>query len=218
MKKNFKGLSLIVVIMLLMCTSLLSGCVNIILPERQIKTNKLTYYTNEEIFVTAIGDETNWVGVYKVADNIKEVDCIRWYRIDQNNFISGSTYSLQRDAYFNETREEYINFPAGAYKAILFDVENNIKEISPFVVVREKLPTPEAPTKLEYNVFDIDSGLANGEVKVFYQNDSYASDFVLYWANDEGILENHTNLATFRVNGNPTIFIITDIFLAKNFI
>lgn len=206
MKVKLKSLCAGAVVLLLLCLCCLSGCVNIILPERQIKTNKAKYYTNEEILITAKGDNSNWVGVYKVTDNVKEVESIRWYWVNRDGFVSGNTYSLQRVATFNQSRQAFRNFPAGAYNAILFDGENNIKEIAPFVVVKDKLQTPKSPTKIEYNISNPSSGLANGEVKVYLQSGYHASDIMLYWANEKGILSDYTNLATFRVNGNPTTF------------
>ena len=74
MKTFLKGFSVAAVLMLVMCTSLLSGCVNIIFPERQIKTNKAKYYTNEEILITAKGDENCRVGVYRVTDDVYNVE------------------------------------------------------------------------------------------------------------------------------------------------
>ena len=206
MKTFLKGFSVAAVLMLVMCTSLLSGCVNIIFPERQIKTNKAKYYTNEEILITAKGDENCRVGVYRVTDDVYNVEAIRQYWVNREGFISGNTYSLQRAAKVNESRQAFRNFPAGAYNAILFDGENNIKEMAPFVVIKDTLQVPLAPTKLTYNINDPNSGLANGEVKVYFESNYHASDVMLYWANEKGILNDYTNLATFRVTENPTTF------------
>ena len=103
MKTFLKGFSVAAVLMLVMCTSLLSGCVNIIFPERQIKTNKAKYYTNEEILITAKGDENCRVGVYRVTDDVYNVEAIRQYWVNREGFISGNTYSLQRAGKLSET-------------------------------------------------------------------------------------------------------------------
>ena len=212
MKTFIKNVCCGAIILLLACVTLFAGC-EFNPKNRKLVTNKNEYYSNEEILITAKGNENNWVGVYRLTDDTTSVEAIRWYWVNKNGYVSGTPYSLQRAATYNESRQAFRNFPAGTYKAMLFEGEGEnkiIKEMKVFTVKKEKLSAPEAPTDLQYKIYNPESGLANGKVKVYFEDDFMATDVMLYWANEQGVLENYTNLATFRVTSNPVSFEMYD--------
>lgn len=209
MKRKFSGVCVIACAFLLACVCLLSGCANIILPERQIKTNKFKYYSNEEILITARGEDGFRVGIYKLTENVYDNEAIRQYFIG-DKFVSGETYGLQSCIEPNPNRMDVANLPAGAYSAVLFDRENKIREITPFFVSGEQLRVPDAPTGLSYTPSDKTSGLAAGEVKVYFDSNYHAEEVALYWAGENGIMPDMEAIATVKVTSNPTTIVIKD--------
>lgn len=172
-----------------------------------LSTNKTEYLTGEEIYVTAKGDGDSWVGVYRAKDNLKTVESIRWYNVAKNGFISNQSYGLQHSATYNASRELFRNFPAGDYKAVLFkdNTNKNIAKVVNFKVKNVKIGTPSAPTKIEYTLNNSSDGLADGKLTISFDKAYTASEAILYWANDEGILTDYASLAPIKVVNNPTV-------------
>lgn len=173
-----------------------------------LSTNKFEYLSGEEIYVTAKGSGDAWVGIYRANDNINSVESIRWYYVAKNGYLSEKSYGLQHSATFNASRELFRNFPAGEYKVVLFK-DNSKNSIAKTVKIRVKntrIETPAAPSKIEYTLKNATGGLADGTLTIFFEQEFTASEVILYWADDEGVLENYTSLAPIKILGNPTVF------------
>lgn len=94
--------------------------------------NKYVFNVGDAIKVTATGSGDAWVGIYRADDkvNINEeggTESIYWYYVNKDyngsSHKSGTTYDI-KSGFFNETRSEYRNLPAGEYKVVLFSDDN----------------------------------------------------------------------------------------------
>lgn len=172
-----------------------------------LSANKFEYLSGEEVYVKAKGEGDAWVGVYRENEDINSIDSIRWYYVARDGYTSDKTYGLQHSAIYNETRQAFRNFPAGNYKIILFgdNSKSNVKETVKIKVSKTKIGLPEAPFKVEYTLKNLTDGLADGQLKIYF-DDFIATEVVAYWADDEGVLSNYTSLAPFTVTKNPATF------------
>lgn len=200
---KIKNISCIVLILLLLIVSGPFGCGSID-SNFQVSTNKTEYYKDEEILVTAKGVDNFWVGVYRESDNIWNKEPISLCHYNQNGFISGQTYSVQKS--FTKTDRPFQNFPQGEYKVIIFDQNNEQKNSCNFSIKDISVEVPEAPKYISYSIDDQTSGLANGSVTIEFEKGYQATDVVLYWANENGVLGNYTSLAPFHITSNPFTF------------
>ena len=171
-----------------------------------LTVSKSTYMSGEEIVVTASGDEDDWVGVYRKNDDPEALDPIAKYPVYSGGFLSGQSYVIQRSATFSESRQLFKNFPAVGYKVILFGSEgtSNILKTEYFSVGKEALTLPVAPTKMKYEQACVGSGLADGVLTVEFPSENFnATELLLYWADENGILQNYTSLAKVKISSNP---------------
>lgn len=167
--------------------------------------SKSVYKSGEEIVVTATGDDDDWVGVYRENDNVSDVDPICSYNVYADGFLSGQSYVLQRSAKFYASRQALKNFPALKYKVVLFGGAgtSNAVKTEYFSVSTDPLTEPIAPTSGVYDDSTVD-GLADGTLTVNFDEDNFnATELLMYWANDDGILQDWTALAKVKVSGNP---------------
>lgn len=162
-----------------------------------LNTNKAEYLNGEEIYVSAKGEGTAWVGLYRASDDIANSQSIRWYYVARDGFVSGQTYAFKKITHVNESRQALRNVPQGKYVLVLFSDESSKTRLSTvkFSVAAEKLSLPSAPQKMEYVPSNSASGLADGKLTVTFGEKHCAEEMVLYWANDSGILPDYTSLA-----------------------
>ncbi len=199
------SLSIILVVGLLIPIFLLTNSCNANKNSSMV-VSKSKYMQGEEIVVTASGDSDEWVGIYREKDNEKKIEPICQYPVYKDGFLSGQSYILQRSARFNESRNLFKNFPAVKYKAVLFGTAgtNKILKTEYFAVENTPLTSPTEPQNITYKQNFLGSGLADGSLKVeFDENNFNATELLLYWADDSGILEDWTSLAKVKVSSNP---------------
>ena len=171
-----------------------------------LTVSKSTYMTGEEIVVTATGDDDDWVGVYRLSDDPANIDPIAKYPVYSGGFISGQSYIIQRSATFSDNRQLFKNFPAVKYKVILFgsDGTRNILKTENFSVDKNALTLPASPTKMKYEQSCAGSGLADGVLTVEFPSENFnATELLLYWADENGILQDYTSLAKVKISSNP---------------
>lgn len=176
---------------------------------KELFTNKSEYLTNENIFIKAYASNKEaWVGLYRKDDQIeyekdgvkKTTDSIRWYYVNDNNHSSGEEYSIQHYGTLNESRKAFENLPAGYYKVVLFEKDYKIKEQVDIKITTKKLKRPDAPISATYTLKK-NNGFADGTISLNFDKDNfYATDVIMYWANEDGILENYTSLAKMKVS------------------
>lgn len=177
--------------------------------EPALTVSKPLYATGEEIVVTANGDDDDWVGIYREKDDVGAVDPIARYSVHSNGYLSGLSYIVQRSAKFSDSRKAFWNFPAVKYKVVLFGSEGtkNVLSTVHFEVSSDALKAPVAPAQMTYTQSRPGTGLADGELKVEFDPNTFnASELVLYWADDNGPLSDWTALATAKVSSNPFVY------------
>lgn len=168
--------------------------------------SKSEYASGEEIVLTAIGDDDDWVGVYREKDDVNTLDPIARYPVHNSGYLSGLSYVVQRSATFSESRKALKNFPAVKYKAVLFGSAgtSEVVSVKNFSVNSKSLTLPSAPTSLVYDQANPNSGLADGVLTVtFDENNFNATELLLFWADENGELQNWTSLAKTKISSNP---------------
>ena len=194
-------LTVIFVIFLLFSSVLLVGCKK---NDVSLFVSKSKYMLGEEIVVTATGNNDEWVGVYREKDDVSKVDPICKYPVFSEGFLSGQSYVLQRSAKFSESRKAFKNFPAVKYKTILFDKTNKILKTELFSVENKSLTKPVEPKSITYTQKYAGSGLADGILKVEFDKNTFnATELLLYWANESGVLDDWTMLSKVKISSNP---------------
>lgn len=173
-----------------------------------VKCNKKLYYDGEEIYISAEGDGDAWVGVYRDGDDVKKVEPVYRYNVAKNGFISGATYALKKAATNSSSRQALRNLPRGKYKVVLFEDSstNKTKSTSSFTVKTEKIKAAIAPTSIEYKLENATDGMADGTLTLNLSNDNCTEEVVLYWADDDGVLDGYTSLAPFFVTDSKMTF------------
>lgn len=164
-----------------------------------LNVNKKQYLLGEEIYVTAKGEGDAWVGCFFADDMSKKY--VKWYYVARNGFISGETYALIRSAFTPERYENLKTLPAGQYTLKLFADYNGYITLSTvdIEILDEELTKPQAPAQLQYKLDNVADGLADGTLRVTFDEDYCADELVLYWGNADGPLSDYTAMATFTV-------------------
>ena len=99
--------------------------------QKKLSTNKETYLDGENIYVTAYGEEEQWVGLYLKDDDVTKVTSIYWYYTKDQ---SGKPVDIKTTT-ANSSRKDYVSLPAGEYKLVLFaDSGYNISETCYFTI------------------------------------------------------------------------------------
>ena len=96
--------------------------------EKNISTDKDIYVEGEDIWVTAIGDKADWVGIYKEDDKVDAISdggipSIYWYTVNEGAYKSGEAVSLRETHKATERPDwdDVKNLPAGNYKVVLLE-------------------------------------------------------------------------------------------------
>ncbi|MBP3384298.1 MAG: cell wall-binding repeat-containing protein [Firmicutes bacterium] len=91
--------------------------------QRSLVTNKETYSADEQILTTAVGYESDVVGLYKATDDVSKVDPIYSYTIGSGSGTistkSGGTYDLLAYGTISSSRSADAQLKAGDYKVVL---------------------------------------------------------------------------------------------------
>ena len=177
-----------------------------------LTTDKTTYVRGEPIKISAASDNASgkdWVGI---APKDLYVGTIRWdYLKDITGDYDITAASNQAS---NETLKPYMNFPEGEYTIYLIENDKTLKKAKEggyilasvdIVIERDPNATLKAPLSASYDIADASSGLADGTLTVNLPENHYANDIYMWWANDEGILEDYTRLARFKVDSFDTL-------------
>lgn len=174
--------------------------------DNDLIVSKTEYASGEEIVLTAIGGDDDWVGVYREKDDVNALEPIASYPVNDKGYLSGLSYVVQRSATFSENRKALKNFPSVKYKAVLFGSEgtSEILSVKNFSVSSNALTVPSAPTSLVYEQTSPDSGLADGVLTVTFDPSNFnATELLLFWADENGELQNWTSLAKAKISSNP---------------
>ncbi len=165
---------------------------------QRLAINKDCYYEWEEILVTVVApnDSTEkgwWVGLYAEADVPSETQSIYWYYAKDERHINGKQYNLVETSFFNTTREEFKNVPAGKYKIILFDENSTIMmqinfEVERHIVEEKGTLSIEKTTFSEGETIMVtatrpESALAAYWVGLYVADDDVESTKSIYWYN-----------------------------------
>ena len=91
--------------------------------ERTLKTDKDSYGANEPILVTATGDVGDYVGLYKVSDDVNKAEAIYSYPVQGSTgavkYRSGKTYDLIAYGEVSLFRNDEAALKAGDYQLVL---------------------------------------------------------------------------------------------------
>lgn len=177
--------------------------------------NKTEFLRNEEIYVSAeqVGDQNTWYGLFRESDKIDgSVQAIRWQYVNRGGYFENTYYGLQHSTVVSDSRIRFANIPAGNYKIVLYarDDYKIACDICHIKVLSESIAKPQAPLSLTYTLKNPTDGLAEGEVGVTFDENSPASELIMYWANEDGVLQNYTALATVKITGLTQTIQMTD--------
>ena len=187
-----------------------------------ISVNKTRYEVGEPIWITAIGaDSKDWIGI-AVRDSREAT--IRWYYIDDAG--NGVPYDVRTAPNVGGNLGALSTLPAGLYTIYLVERDQYLKNDFTFSVnvaigdvedtengktvggTNENPDVPsisQAPESAIFTPGVLGEYGASVSVTMSYGITS-GYDIVMYWANENGVLEGYTALAKFKVNGETTTF------------
>lgn len=169
-----------------------------------LSLSKKEYLRYEDVVVKARGDSKAWVGIYRDIDVVGEVESIYWYYVSDATHTSGESYAIQHYGNFNSSRSTLKGLPPTTYKIVYFSKDYEVADQITFKIKASKLPKPQAPTEATYSLNGLTSGLASGTLSVTFAEDSYATDLVMYWANEDGVLSDYEALSKEKVKAGST--------------
>ena len=168
-----------------------------IVTEKTLSTDKTTYTAGEAIQVTAEGDQSDWVAIYKKDDIIGAVEdggieSIYWYYVCKEGNVSGQPVNIRKGT-ANTTRTDWDavkDLPAGEYKIVLLDNGGYdvLKQVN--ISIEEKEPDPQekalSTDKLTYTVGESIQVTATGDnkdwVAIYKAEDTIGSSVPsIYW-------------------------------------
>ncbi len=171
----------------------------------KLNVPKYVYEYDEPILISAIGSGENYVGIYFPDDPYS----LRWVYIDatkENGVGSGVEFDIKTAGFDGSNSCQ--TFPVGEYEIKLKPNDNlaatawvKIKIVPP-----ADAPVPEKPVSATYEIKNPGSGYAEGTLTVTVSETEVAKNIVPYWANENGILEEYTALAKFKVKGTENVF------------
>lgn len=184
-----------------------------------VRMDKTSYVTGENIIVTATGDSSTWVGLYKVGDKYGSgtgtVTSIFWYYVNRpdNGQLSGMPTVLQSQYHNNSSSNSAMELEPGEYILYLFDGSGgndyNVADSITFQVEGNKV---DPLLSIQYKLDDATDGFANGVVTIKKDlKNTAATSCVMYWADENGEpLEGYTALAKFKLTGPITTHRMTE--------
>lgn len=180
--------------------------------EPKLSTNKTTYTPGEAILVSASSDNSSgkdWIGI--APKGLTTGGTIAWEYINKIGESYDITSAPNRGS--ADVLTPYLNFPEGEYVVYLIPDDLSLSkareqgrilasvEIS---IVADPNASLKAPLAVSYELDNATSGLADGTLAITLPEAHYADDIYMWWANEEGILEDYTRLARFKVPSRET--------------
>ncbi|MDR1692205.1 MAG: hypothetical protein LBR72_02515 [Oscillospiraceae bacterium] len=111
-----------------------------------LATDKTAYTVGEEILVTAVGSDKDWVGLYVAGEVPSGPESIWWYYVAGDGNTSGTAKPLQKAEYSNPSRADLHGIPAGEYTVFLCANDGYEVLSSVNITVSEASAEPAAPT------------------------------------------------------------------------
>jgi hypothetical protein len=180
--------------------------------EATLTTDKDVYVAGEPILVSASSDNaagTDWVGI--APKGIFSGGALAWEYVRN----IGKSYDITKSPNGSSSGiiASYKNYPAGEYVVYLIANDKSLtRAIGTDAVIAQKeikiVPKNstllKAPTAVTYEIDDATSGLADGTLKITLPANHNADDIYMWWANEDGKLEDYTRLARFKVPSKAT--------------
>ena len=205
-----RSISAAIVIALLLGTAL--AIIPASAAEPKLSTNKTTYTLGEAILVSASSDNAkgkDWIGI--APKELTTGGTIAWEYVSK--IVENYDITCAPNRGSNDVLAPYMNFPAGDYVVYLIPDDLTLSkardqgkilasvEIS---IVDDPNASLKSPTAVTYELDDATSGLADGTLTITLPESHYADDIYMWWANEDGILEDYTRLARFKVPSRET--------------
>ncbi len=160
--------------------------------ERTLNVDKTEVSTDDELNVTATGDEGDTVGLYKSTDNVDTVDPILYYPVrgEQNNikYKSGATYNIFARGFISYSRYNDAKLPTGSYKIVL---TYSGKQITKYVSITKgsKIGSTEDSLSINKEVYargeDVvvtaTGNRSNSWVGLYADSDTPKSQVSIFW-------------------------------------
>lgn len=168
-------------------------------------TDKEQYTQGEPVLITAQGSGKDWVGIYHKEDVLQSVPSILWYYVAAEGNQSGTAKNIF-NAEHNNNRGNLATLPAGDY--IIYLLENDGYNVLDMVeiTITEESSSPgtqdtdiPAPKKVDYKSDKIEITAGDGTFPYHYE---------IYWADENGPLDDYTMLAKVEFSDEVTEFVI----------
>ncbi len=151
-----------------------------------LSTDKLEYAVGENIYVTATGTGTDWVGIYKMGENPGgEMQSIYWYYVAD---VSGKAYNIKEATYKNDSRSDYFGLPTGNYTIYL--CSNDSYTVIESIDIEITANVIDAKIDAEYTPSTDIMYRADGKLCITY-NGTRPSGYSVYWANNRGAISGY---------------------------
>lgn len=184
--------------------------------ESPLVTDKEVYEVGEPILVKALGEGSDWVGLYLEGDKPESlanggVPSIYWYYVAQDGNVSGQEKNILAAEHSGDYRPELLSVPAGEYKVLLFADGGYTVLAEVYIQIKPSAnQKPVAPSGATYTSASAGVGRADGTLKIMLTTESAKPDaFVVWWADKNGPLEGYTSVATVPCSGTVTTYEMT---------
>ncbi len=156
--------------------------------EKTLTTDKTEYIEGAPILITATGDKSDWVAIYKKGEVPGSgVDSIRWYYVAKDGTNSGDAKNIF-DAGVNDSRGDLKDIPAGEYTVYLLE-DDDYNVLAKVDITVKEAPTVAEKTlttdKTEYTEGESINVTAVGEgddwVGIYLRNDTLETDQSIRW-------------------------------------
>lgn len=172
-----------------------------------LTTDKTVYKGGENIIVTASGNTSGWVGLYKKGDVPKEVTSIYWYYVNypEAGQISGKPTIIQSQTHNTDSSNPSERLSEGEYVVYLFG-DGGYNAIQKQVEFKVEASDITGLQSMTYKLDNATDGFANGTVTVVNkEGNDEAIEVVMFWADENGKpLDGYNSLAKFKLKGETT--------------
>jgi len=169
--------------------------------EPYLQTNKDVYTQGEPILVNAYSENSSgkdWIGIIQKG---RYSEAIKW------EYMKNVTadFDITEASNLGPNRVEYWDLPPGEYTILILPNDQGIKKAyanGTIIAEKDITITPasvKSPLSVTYELDDENSGLADGLLTITLPEGHYADDIYMWWANEDGKLENYTRIARFKV-------------------
>ncbi len=176
---------------------------------KTLATNKTTYKTGEDIIVTASGDGSDWVGIYKKGEKPAPVteggtESIYWYYVNNGTTVSGKPFIIQNGTKNANSKNPQAVIQPGEYFVVLLENDGytELARVSNIIIQPGEA---QKLSSIEYVLENETDGFANGKVTITQPEGGEATDCLMYWGDVNGEpLKGYSSLAKFRLQGEKT--------------